>query len=213
MARWKDGKKQKRKKRQAGKEGRGNLESLSNRFGVTLAAFGIILVYKGQLWDHFGITLASHWGFGGHSGVTLGHFEHYFGLFRVLWAHGGATLGLLWGHFGITVRLFRHHFGVTLGVTLGSLWCLFGIALGASGPFGDRLVFMQGLPRGEVGQFGIFLEGFRSFFGIRRGLWITLASLHNYSMHMRVRFRKTYVFPMDLLSLGSLSGQVKSHWA
>ena len=82
----KEGKKEKRERRQAGKGDTWILESLWNDFDVTL---GLLWVYEG----HFGITLAS-------LGGLLGGFWVYEGGFGQLWGHFGSTFGPLCCHFG-----------------------------------------------------------------------------------------------------------------
>ena len=77
----------------------------------------------GPIWDEYGVTFTSHWGYVGivrvtygglgvslgWLGVTLGSF---WSTLRSFWADEGdlrapcAALLSLWGHFGVTLELF-----------------------------------------------------------------------------------------------------------
>ena len=97
----KEGKKEKRERRQAGKRDTWILESLWKQFR--------------SLWDHFDVTLGLLWVYEGHFGITLaspggllGGFWVNEGGFGELWSYFEAILGslgsLLWAEHGFRPR-------------------------------------------------------------------------------------------------------------
>ena len=66
-------------------------------------------VTLGQLWGHFGLTLAFEGDFGGTLASLWAQFLHMMVTLGSLWGHLGAILGPLWVHGGDFPSFWDQH--------------------------------------------------------------------------------------------------------
>ena len=80
---------------------------------------GDLMIILESLWDHFGMTLGSFWGY---SGIILGSFWDHFGINRGSFGlHSGVIWTSFWDHFGVIRRSFGGHLEVILG-SFSGIW-------------------------------------------------------------------------------------------